>query len=88
VCVDDPCEVVVVVDVDVEVVVELLLVHPVPEVVKFPCNPMAFSITAAFPVFFTWTVTVVLLPDVERATRLAVTFPRALSKSPLSSLLS
>jgi hypothetical protein len=72
--VEDPC--VVVVDVLVElVVVELLVEHALPDMVKFPCRPMAFSVTAAPPEFLTCTVTVVVLPDTERARRLAVRFP-------------
>jgi hypothetical protein len=84
--VDDPRVVVdvvvveVLVDVEEVVVVEVVLEHVLPETLKFPCRPMAPTTTSILPVLFTWTVTVVVVPDTDRATKFAVRFPRALCK--------
>ncbi len=45
--------------------------------VKLPWRAIATICTGEFPVLLTWTVTVVMLPDTESASRLAVTCPVA-----------
>jgi hypothetical protein len=70
--------VVVVLEVEVlvlEVVVVLVVEQVLPVAVKSPCRPIALSSTEAFPLFLTWTLTVVASPETERVVRVAARLP-------------
>ena len=54
-----------------------LVVVTQPCAVKLPRRPIATSRTGEFPVLLIWIVIVLIFPETESATRLAVTCPRA-----------